>query len=108
MRVNPFELANKLIRENWTIPIPVKLELMNVNTKDNFIEIPNNKVYLGELLDSIIKSMLILEKENEDLKKDLRTVLHNNSVHIYIDPGYYNNMQAVEESDKIKDKWFKK
>ena len=105
--VNPFDLAEDLIRKNYHLAIPVDPVLLLNNVEDDFIStISNSNVNLGDLLNHFKIHLIKLQKENQDLKKDLNTIITNGSIHKYCDLGYYDNNDAVEQSYKIHDKWF--
>lgn len=103
--VNPFDLANELIRKNYRIAIPIESHLLCKNVNSNFIStLDNNTVHLGDLLNFFIAYILKLTHENDELKNDLKCIENNGSVNWFCDE-YYSNLEGFDEANIIFKKW---
>jgi hypothetical protein len=76
MRVNPFEVVDCLIRDNYRISLPLdsSLAARGALAEESFIEISDNTVELGVILECIKKTFF--ETQNKDKWSMLREKAH--------------------------------
>jgi hypothetical protein len=105
-RVNPFELADKLIKDNYRIPLPCRGLVRYCAPEESSIESRDlETVELGVLLDVIKSHILKTQNERDELKRDLKEVLTSGAVREHWD-SYYNNSREMERYREIKDKYW--
>lgn len=104
--INPFNQIDHLIDRRIRIPAVYENPAI---LQRAFCEVPvykNNIIELSDVLLKIKEEYVRMQKERDEIKKDLRTVLTNGSVSWKWNE-YYNNGKEVEEAQEIFKKYFK-